>query len=326
MAKTVKNIDKTVNNMGKNSISSVLITKTGVQPPEIDISIPKTDLTEKLRRLWYHFSLNKLSVVGLFIIIFVIFIALFQKWLAPYPEHSSAFVNFANASKGPSLDHLMGTDTVGRDVLSRIMFAFKGALTMGIGCLAVVVPFGGILGLIAGYWRGKFLSTVIMRVADVFLALPALIMVLCVSSIMEPNLTNAMLALCVSWWPWYTRMVYGMVVSTRNEIYVKSAEILGASGWHILIKEILPNCLAPVFTKMTLDMGWAILAGATLSFVGMGEQAPTPSLGAMVSNGISYLPEQWWMSIFPALAIMIIVLGFNLAGDGVKDMLSNEEE
>jgi peptide/nickel transport system permease protein len=289
-----------------------------------NVIIPKRDRTEKFRRLWYKFSLNKLSVVGLFLIVFVVIIAFFHKWLAPYPEHAGAFVDFANASKAPSLEHLMGTDTVGRDVLSRVMYAFKGALTMGIGVLIVVVPLGGILGLVAGYWRGKFVSTVIMRTADVFLALPALILVLCVSSIMEPNLTNAMLALCVSWWPWYTRMVYGMVVSTRNEIYVKSAEILGASKWHILIKEILPNCMAPVFTKMTLDMGWAILAGATLSFVGMGEQAPIPSLGAMVSNGVSYLPDQWWISIFPALAIMIIVLGFNLAGDGVKDMLSNE--
>jgi len=119
-------------------------------------------------------------------------------------------------------------------------------------------------------------------------------------------------------------MVYGMVVSTRNEVYVKSAEILGASKWHILMKEILPNCLAPVFTKMTLDIGGAILAGATLSFVGMGEQAPIPSLGAMVSNGVNYLPDQWWLSIFPALVIMVIVLGFNLTGDGIKDMLSNE--
>ena len=286
--------------------------------------MPKQDRKETFRRMWYKFSINKLSVTGLGIILFVVIIALFHKWLAPYPAHAGAFTDFANASQPPSFQHPMGTDTVGRDMLSRIMFAFKGALTMGIGVLIVVVPIGGSLGLVAGYWRGRLISTVIMRVADVFLALPALILVLCVSSIMEPNLTNAMLALCVSWWPWYTRMVYGMVVSTRNEVYVKSAEILGAGKWHILMREILPNCLAPVFTKMTLDMGWAILAGATLSFVGMGEQAPTPSLGAMVNNGVSYLPEQWWISIFPALAIMIIVLGFNLAGDGVKDMLSNE--
>jgi len=289
-----------------------------------DVTVPKRNHTEEIRRLWYKFSMNKLSVAGLFIVVFVIIVTLCRKWIAPYPEHAGAFVDFVNASKAPSFEHLMGTDTLGRDVLSRVIFAFKGALTMGIGVLIVVVPFGSMLGLIAGYWRGKFVSTIIMRIADVFLALPALILVLCVSSIMEPNLTNSMLALCISWWPWYTRMVYGMVVSTRNEVYVKSAEILGASKWHIMMKEILPNCMAPIFTKMTLDIGWAILAGATLSFVGMGEQAPIPSLGEMVSNGVNYLPDQWWLSIFPALAIMVIVLGFNLVGDGIKDMLSNE--
>jgi len=289
-----------------------------------NIILPKRNRTERIGRLWYKFSMNKLSVVGLILILLVVIITLFHRWLAPYPQHAGAFVDFTNSSKAPSLKHLMGTDTLGRDVLSRIIFAFKGALTMGFGVLIVVVPFGSILGLIAGYWRGRFISSVIMRVADVFLALPALILVLSVSSIMRPSLTNAMLALSVSWWPWYTRMLYGMVVSTRNEVYVKSAEILGASQWHIMIKEILPNCLAPVFTKMTLDIGWVILAGATLSFVGMGEQPPTPSLGAMVSNGVNYLPEQWWLSIIPALAIMIIVLGFNLVGDGIKDMLSSE--
>ncbi|MFT3985171.1 MAG: ABC transporter permease [Lachnospiraceae bacterium] len=281
----------------------------------------KKNHREQMRRMWFKFSQNHLSVIGFAIIIAVVFIAIFAKWIAPYPTHAGAVTDFANASQAPSLNHLLGTDTVGRDVLSRIMFAFKSALLMGIGVLVIVVPFGGILGLIAGYWSGKYSSTVIMRIADVFLALPSLILVLSVSSIMEPNLTNAMLALCVSWWPWYTRLVFGMVVSTRNEVYVKSAEILGAGKWHILVREILPNCLAPVFTKMTLDMGWAILAGATLSFVGMGEQAPAPSLGAMVSDGVSYLPGQWWISIFPALAIMLIVLGFNLTGDGIKDML-----
>lgn len=286
--------------------------------------VPKRDRTEEIRRLWYKFSMNKISVMGLAIVIVVIIATLFRQWIAPYPEHAGAFVDFSNASKAPSIDHLMGTDTLGRDVLSRIIFAFKGALTMGIGAIMIVVPFGGIVGLMAGYWKGRFISTAIMRIADVFLALPALILVLCVSSIMKPNLTNSMLALCISWWPWYTRMVYGMVVSKRNEVYVKSAEILGADNWHIMIKEILPNCMAPIFTKMTLDIGWAILAGATLSFVGMGEQAPIPSLGEMVSNGVNYLPDQWWISVFPALAIMLIVLGFNLLGDGIKDMLSNE--
>lgn len=288
-------------------------------------NIPKRNRLEQARKLWYKFSLSKLSVVGLTIILLVVFCAIFAPFIAPYPEDAGAVVNYSQASQAPSLEHIFGTDTSGRDLFSRILFSFRGALIMGVGCLAVVVPVGGILGLIAGYYNGRFISNFIMRLADVFLALPALILVMCVSSIMTPSLMNAMLALCVSWWPWYTRLVNNIVVSTRNEVYIRSAEVLGASNTHILFKQILPNALGPILTKVTLDMGWAIMAGATLSFIGMGEQPPTPSLGSMVSAGVSYMPDQWWLSTFPALAIMLIVLGFNLAGDGIKDMLSSDE-
>lgn len=288
-------------------------------------NIPKRNRLEQARKLWYKFSLSKLSVVGLTIILLVVFCAIFAPFIAPYPEDAGAVVNYSQASQAPSLEHIFGTDTSGRDLFSRILFSFRGALIMGVGCLAVVVPVGGILGLIAGYYNGRFISNFIMRLADVFLALLALILVMCVSSIMTPSLMNAMLALCVSWWPWYTRLVNNIVVSTRNEVYIRSAEVLGASNTHILFKQILPNALGPILTKVTLDMGWAIMAGATLSFIGMGEQPPTPSLGSMVSAGVSYMPDQWWLSTFPALAIMLIVLGFNLAGDGIKDMLSSDE-
>ena len=292
----------------------------------VDLSaLPQKDRGENLRKLWYKFSRNKLSVLGLVLIVLVVVCAIFYKYLAPFPEHVGAIVDFANASLPPSGKYLLGTDTVGRDILSRILYAFRGALQMGVGALSVVVPVGGMLGLIAGYWNGRAVSTAIMRVADIFLALPTLILIMCVSSIMVPSMRSSTLAMCVTWWPWYTRLVYGIVVSTRNEVYVRAAEVLGASTGHILIKEILPNALGPIFTKVTLDMGWAVLAGATLSYVGMGEQAPRPSLGAMVSDGVNYLPGHWWMSIFPALAIMLIVLGFNLTGDGIKDMLSDTE-
>ena len=292
----------------------------------VDISrLPKRNVWENIRKLWYKFRLNKVSIVGLIIITLVVFIAIFFKWIAPYPGHVEAMVDFKNANLPPSAQHLMGTDPVGRDILSRIMFAFRGALAMGVVAILAILPVGCILGLIAGYLKGKFISNFIMRVADVFLALPTLILVMTVSSLMKPSMQNAMLAISVSWWPWYARLVYGIVSSTRNEVYVKSAEVLGASRWHIMIHEILPNARGPILTKMSLDFGIAILAGATLSFVGMGEQPPTPSLGAMVSAGVEYLPDQWWLSVFPALAIMLIVLGFNLLGDGIGDMLSDAE-
>jgi peptide/nickel transport system permease protein len=285
----------------------------------------KRDKYENIKKAWYKFSLNKMSVVGLGIVCLVIILAVFQPLIAPYPEHVGAVVNFKEASIAPNSTYWMGTDVFGRDIMSRIFYAFRGALTMGIGVLVVVVPIGGILGLIAGYWKGKWISTLIMRITDVFLALPPLILALCVSAILRPTLFNSMMAICVSWWPWYTRLVYGMATTLRNELYVKSAELLGASKSHILFREILPNCLGPIFTKMTLDMGWVILTGASLSFVGLGEQPPIPALGTMVSDGAKFLPAQWWIAIFPALAIMVVVLGFNLMGDGVKDMLSSEE-
>jgi len=302
------------------------MTESRIDISKIDESrLPKRDRTEQIRKIWYKFSLSKVSVVGLAIVVLVVLAAVFYQFIVPYPEDVGAVVNFQAANQPPSAAHIMGTDPTGRDIFSRIIYAFRGALKMGIGCIAVVVPIGGVLGLISGYWSGTWISNLIMRLADVFLALPALILVMCVSSILKPSLTNAMLALCVSWWPYYTRLVNNIVVSTRNEVYIKSAEVLGASNGHILFREILPNTLGPILTKMTLDMGWAIMAGATLSFVGMGEQPPTPSLGSMVSSGVNYLPDQWWLSVFPAFAIMLIVLGFNLTGDGIKDMLSDTE-
>ncbi|HHX27938.1 MAG: ABC transporter permease [Bacillota bacterium] len=285
---------------------------------------PKRDWGDEAKRLWYKFSLNKASVIGLCIVLFVLVLAVFQPWLAPYPHHVGAVVDFANANRPPCKEYWMGTDTVGRDIMSRIFYAYRGAFTLGLGVLLATVPLGSILGLVAGYWKERWFSTVIMRVTDVFLALPPMILALCVCAIMRPTLFNSMMAMCVAWWPWYTRLTYGMATSLRNEMYVKSAELLGASKSHIIFKELLPNCYGSILTKMTLDMGWVILTGATLSFVGLGEQPPTPALGNMVSEGAKYLPAQWWISIFPALAIMVIVLGFNLMGDGIKDMLSGE--
>jgi peptide/nickel transport system permease protein len=133
-------------------------------------------------------------------------------------------------------------------------------------------------------------------------------------------MTNSMIAVTIMWWPWYTRLVYGMARSISGEYFVKNAELIGASKAHIIFKEILPNCLSPVFTKMALDVGWVILMGASLSYVGLGEQAPTPAFGQMISDGARYLPDLWWLTIFPALAIAFIILGFNFFGDGIRDM------
>ena len=280
---------------------------------------------DNLGRNWYKFSRNSMSIIGLCTVLLVVFLAVFAPWVAPYPEHAGKFVDFANASTSPCRRYLFGTDVIGRDILSRIFFGFRFSLTMGVVVLAVVVPVGVPLGLIAGYNQGTWLNTVIMRITDIFLAVPPLILALAIASVLTPNLTNAMIAVTLMWWPWYTRLVYGLASTLRNEFFVSSAEALGASKFHIIFGEILPNCISPIFTKMSLDMAWVILLGSSLSFVGLGVQPPKHGLGTMVAGGSDYLPEQWWISVFPALAIVVLVLGFNLLGDGLRDMFAAEE-
>jgi peptide/nickel transport system permease protein len=289
--------------------------------PQYQKPSEKTIAAEKSHKYWYKFSYNKLSVVGLVIVLLVIFSAIFAPWVTPYPQHAAAYVDYKNASQPPSLHFLMGTDLFGRDVFSRIIFAFRGSLKMAIIVLAISVPVGVLLGLLAGYFKNTWIDTLIMRLTDIFLAIPPLILAMAIASMLEPNLTNSMIAVTIMWWPWYTRLVYGMVSSYRNENFVIAAELMGASKTHILFREILPNCLSPVFTKIALDVGWVIMIGASLSFVGLGEQPPTPALGQMISDGSRYLPDLWWCTVFPALAIVIIILGFNLVGDGIRDML-----
>lgn len=282
----------------------------------------RRSFSEKYGRYWYKFRKNKLSLVGLTAILAIIFIAIFAPWLAPDPSSAGLYVNFAGAGQPPSWAHLFGTDEIGRDILSRIMFGFRYSLMlMGVVLSICVIP-GVVLGLIAGYYNGRRVSTLIMRLADIFVAVPPLLLALSVASVLTPSAINAMLAVSLAWWPWYTRLVYSSASSIRNEDFVRAAELVGASRSHILFKEILPNALGSILTKVTLDCGWVILIGASLSYVGLGAQAPTPDLGTMIAEGSSYLPSQWWISIFPALAIVVVILGFNLLGDGINDMFS----
>jgi peptide/nickel transport system permease protein len=260
----------------------------------------------------------------LVVVLAIVFITIFANILAPYPKHAEWFTDFPNAKLPPSLGHPFGTDTMGRDVLSRVMFGFRYSLMMAMIVLVLVVPTGTFLGLVAGYYNNTWLDTIIMRLTDIFVAIPSLVLAMMISALLEPSLFNAMLAVTLLWWPWYTRLVYGITCSMRNEYFIQSAEMIGASPFHILIREILPNTLAPIFTKMTLDVAWVILIGASLSFIGLGAQPPTPDLGTMVSDGYRYMPELWWISIFPSLAIVFTILGFNLLGDGIRDMLAAE--
>jgi peptide/nickel transport system permease protein len=280
---------------------------------------------DALNQSWYKFSRNRLSIVGLVMVVIIVALALLAPYVTPYPRHAGKFVNFKAKNLPPSAEHLLGTDVFGRDILTRVVFAFGNALVMAMGVLAVSVPIGTLTGLAAGYYVGTWVETVIMRITDVFISIPSLILALSVAAVLKPTLTNSMMAVTISWWPWYTRLTFSLASSLRNEYYVQAAELAGASRLHILFREILPNCASSIFTKMALDVGWVILVGAALSFVGLGEQPPKPALGTMVADGIARMPDQWWIAVFPALAIMVIVLGFNLFGDGIRDMLAPEE-
>src|SRR5437867_3141244 len=250
---------------------------------------------ENLRRTWYAFSRNEGSVFGLGIVVVVVLLTALAPWVTPFPQHARAFTDFEHASLPPGGPHLFGTDTIGRDILTRVVFGYRFSLLLGLVVLSAAVPTGVVLGLLAGYYRG-WPETVIMRVTDVFLSIPPLALALAIMAVLEPNLQNAM----------------------------QAAQIVGASPAHILLREILPNCLPAILTKMTLDMAFVILIGSSLSFLGLGVQPPDPDLGTMVADGAKYMPDLWWVPVFPGLAILVIVLGFNLLGDGLRDIFGVE--
>ncbi len=288
----------------------------------------KTEHIHKLsniKRMWFNYSKSFVSVVGIVGILFIILIAIFANSISPSPESASMYVNFREANQPPSLSHICGTDEIGRDILSRIFFGYRISLYMVVIVLSIVVPIGVSLGLLAGYFSGTFIETIIMRLTDMFLAIPGLLLALVICSLLTPSVTNAMLAITVSWWPWYCRMVYSVTTSLKEEDYIWSAEVTGATYTHILFKEILPNCLSTILTKMSMDAGLIILMGATISFVGLGAQPPTPELGSMVSAGCKFLPEQWWISMMPAFAIVIVIMCFNFIGDGIGSMFEKGE-
>ena len=200
-----------------------------------------------------------------------------------------------------------------------MVFAYRVSLSIAISVLAVSAPIGITVGLLAGYFGG-YAEAVLMRVTDVFLSIPPLVLALAILGLLPPNLINAVIALIIMWWPWYARLTYSLTRQLRREGYVIAAEVVGASNRNILFRQILPNCIPSLLTKMTLDIGIIILVTAALGFLGLGAQAPTPELGSMIAEGSKNLPDLWWMAVFPGLAILLAVMGFNLLGDGLKDI------
>lgn len=277
-----------------------------------------------MKRALFILLRNPLSVLGLILVGIVVLAAVFADYVAPFPEHKGAVVDFLNFNKAPEWPYVFGTDLVGRDIFSRILFAYRISLTLGVVVLALAVPVGVTVGLIAGYVGGK-VEFVLMRLTDVFLSIPPLVLAMSMMGLLEPSLTNGMMAVTVMWWPWYARLVYNLTRSEREEGYVLAAEVIGASRLHIMFREILPNCVPSILTKMTIDFGFVILIASSLSFLGLGVQPPTPDLGSMVAEGAKYLPDSWWLTVFPGLAILVVVFGFNLIGDALRDILGVDQ-
>lgn len=294
-----------------------------------EIVVSASDLrairSREWRKMWFRFRQSMMSLVGLGIVAAVILAAVFAPALAPFPRHAGVFVDFDRTLKAPSPRNWLGTDDAGRDIFSRILFGARISVTLGLLVLAIAVAVGVPLGVIAGYWGGRP-GDLIMRVTDVFLAVPPIALALAVTAALRPTLTTAMIAIAFAWWPWYTRLVYGQVLSLKEQQFVEASRGLGAGPWRIAFREILPNAWSPIIVKVTLDMGFVILTASGLSFLGFGAQAPTPEWGTMIAEGRAYLPGAWWAATFPGLAIFVTVLGFNLLGDGLRDVFDVEIE
>jgi peptide/nickel transport system permease protein len=276
-------------------------------------AVPQTRLRSSLRRAGRH----KGAVAGLVIVGALVFVALFQNALAPV---SPIRIDIAQALAAPGPGHPMGTDQYGRDTYSRVVHGSGISLTVGLISVGIAATAGTAVGLVAGYYGGV-LDAFLMRVVDVMLAFPGILLALGIVSVLGPSLRNLMIAVGISGIPLYARLVRGSVLVAKEQLYVDAARVTGVPVSVILVRHILPNVVAPVIVAGTLGMGTAILAAAALSFIGLGSQPPTPEWGRMLSEGRDYLRDAWWISTFPGLAIMLTVLGVNMLGDGLRDVL-----
>jgi peptide/nickel transport system permease protein len=275
---------------------------------------------ENFRRQVRRFRRNRLAVAGLVIVVLLLVVAAIGPYIAPYPEDAEGAVHISERLQAPSRDHLMGTDDVGADIFSRILIGTRLSLGVGAFVIVLAVLIGIPLGAVAGYFGGA-VNEFIMRVTDVFLTIPGLILALAIAAALGPSIRNAMIALAIVWWPGYCRLTQAQFLSLREEVYVEAARTIGAGSGRIIFRHVLPNTLTPLMVKISMDLGFAILTAAGLSFIGVGAQPPTPEWGAMVSLGRKYMPEWWWYSAFPGGAIFIAVFAFNMLGDGLRDML-----
>jgi ABC-type dipeptide/oligopeptide/nickel transport system permease subunit len=270
-------------------------------------------LAETLRRLLK----NKGATLGSLFLLTLVVVAIFAPFVAPYDPIQ---VYPTEARQGPGLKHLAGTDKLGRDTMSRIIFGTRISLRVGLIGVAIALGIGGVVGLYAGYLGGRF-DVIVCMLVNIMLAFPGILLSLSIVAVLGPGLENVMVAVGISSIPEFLRVVRGSALSARENVYVEAAKVAGCSDRRIIFRHILPNVIAPVIVLSTLWVGTAILIGASVSFLGLGVQPPTPEWGLMVSEGRAYLNSMWWLSTFPGLAIALTVLAMNLLGDGLRDAL-----
>lgn len=269
--------------------------------------------------VWRRLKRNKMAVLGLIILIILVLLAVFADVIANY-DNVVIKQNLAHRLQGPSAAHWLGTDEFGRDIFARLVHGTRVSLQVGIVAVGISIVIGGSLGAVAGYYGGK-LDNTIMRIMDIFLAVPSILLAIAIVSALGPSIINLMLAISISSVPSYARIVRASVLSIRDQEFIEAAKAIGASNTRIIFRHIIPNSLAPVIVQATLGVASAILSTAGLSFIGLGIQPPAPEWGSMLSGGRQYLRYAWWVTTFPGVAIMITILSLNLLGDGLRDAL-----
>lgn len=266
---------------------------------------------------WYRLRRNRMAMIGLGIIVLLIIFALFPQYIAPYGEDEQ---NYSEAFIFPCAEHLMGTDNYGRDIFSRIIYGTRTSLLIGVMAVAMSVLIGGTCGLAAAYYSGKT-DNIIMRVMDIFYALPNFLLAIAIASALGSGLFNLAIAIAISQVPGYARVVRAAALTVRNQEYMEAIKAIGGSPMRQMLRHMLPNAIAPIIVQATLGMASAILSGAALSFLGVGVQPPTAEWGYMLNSGRQYIRDYWYIVTFPGLMIMLTIFGLNLLGDGLRDAM-----
>ena len=272
---------------------------------------------------WLRFAANRLAVVGLAILIALVLVATFAGVLAPHSPYAG---DLAGARLLPPLSpgHLLGTDDQGRDILSRLIYGSRLTLAVVLMVAVLTAPVGLLVGTVAGY-AGGIIDTVLMRVTDIFLAFPKLVLALALVAALGPGIENAVIAIAITSWPPYARMARAETLAVRHADYIDAIRLMGASPLRIVLRHVMPMCLSSLIVRVTLDMAGIILIAAGLGFLGLGAQPPAPEWGAMIASGRRFILDQWWVATMPGMAILTVSLGFNLVGDGLRDALDPRE-